>query len=63
MSPTVSKQINKKLLDTRLISATPEIIRKPASSTSQSVIMAVYRIGLWTDYGKKKHIKKLPVRT
>jgi hypothetical protein len=37
--------------DTTIISETPEIIRKCGNFTSHSVIMAVYRIGLWTDYG------------
>jgi hypothetical protein len=42
---------------------TLEIIMKPGSATSQSVIMAANNTGLLTIYGIKKHNKKLPVRT
>ena len=34
---------------------TLEIIRKPGKATSQSVIMAVYKTGLLTVCGIKKH--------
>jgi hypothetical protein len=44
------------------ISETLEIIRKPGSATSQSVIMAAYKIGLLNTHGTQKHKKKLPVR-
>jgi hypothetical protein len=45
------------------IPETLEIFRKPGNATSQSVIMAAFKIGLLTIYGTKKHNKKLPVRT
>jgi len=48
---------------TLTILETLEIIRKPGSGTSQSIIMAAYNTGLLTIYGTKKHNKKLPVRT
>jgi len=45
------------------IPETLEIIRKPQSATSYSVIIAVYMIGLLTIYGIKKHKDKIPVKT
>jgi hypothetical protein len=36
------------------IPETLEIIRKPGSATSQSILMAADKIGLLTIYGKKK---------
>ena len=36
-----------------------ELVRKPGSATSQSVIMAVYNTGLLTIYGIKKHKEKI----
>jgi hypothetical protein len=38
---------------------TLEIIRKPENATCQSVIMAAYKIGLFTIYGIKKHKKNV----
>jgi hypothetical protein len=43
---------------TLTIPETLEIIRKPGSATSQSVIMAVHKIGLLTIYGIQKHKKR-----
>jgi hypothetical protein len=37
------------------VTETLEIIRKPGNATSQSVIMAAYKIGLLTVCGIKKH--------
>jgi hypothetical protein len=48
---------------TLTIPETLEIIRKPGSATSQSIITAPYDTGFLTNYGIKKHNKKLPVRT
>jgi phosphohistidine swiveling domain-containing protein len=41
------------------IPETLEIIRKPQSATSYSVIIAVNTIGLFTIYGIKKHKDKI----
>jgi hypothetical protein len=41
------------------IPETLEIIRKPGTATSQSVILAAYKIGLLTIYGIKKHKEKI----
>ena len=41
------------------IPETLEIIRKPGSATSQSVIMEAYKIGLLTIRGIRKHKKVL----
>jgi hypothetical protein len=42
---------------------TLEIIRKPGNATSQSIIMAPYKIGLLNMHGTKKHKNILPVKT
>jgi len=39
---------------TLTIPETLQTIRKPGNATSQSVIMAAYKIGLLTIYGTKK---------
>jgi hypothetical protein len=44
---------------TLTIIETLEIVRKPGSATSQSVIMAAYKIELLTSYGIKKHKEKI----
>jgi hypothetical protein len=36
-----------------------ELIRKPGSATSQSIIMAAYDTGFLTNYCIKKHMKKI----
>jgi hypothetical protein len=41
------------------ITETLEIVRKPGSATSQSVIMVAYNTGLLTIYGIKKHKEKI----
>jgi hypothetical protein len=46
---------------TLTITAILELVRKPGSATSQSVIMAVYNTGLLTIYGIKKHAP--PIRS
>ena len=43
------------------IPETLEIIRKPGNATSQTVIMAAYKIGLLATHGTKKHKKILSV--
>ena len=45
------------------IPETLEIIGKPGNATSQSVIMAAYKIGLLTMHGTKKHKVILSVIT
>ena len=45
------------------IPKTLEIIRKPGNATSQSVIVAVYKMRLLTSYSIIKHKKILPIRT
>jgi hypothetical protein len=44
---------------TLTIPETLEIIRKPGSATSQSFIMAAYDTGFLTNYGIRKHKKKI----
>ena len=44
---------------TLTIPETLQIIRKPGSVTSQSIIMAAYDTGFLTNYGIKKHKKKI----
>jgi hypothetical protein len=41
------------------IPETPEISMKPQTATCQSGIMASYKIGLLTIYGKKKYKEKI----
>jgi hypothetical protein len=48
---------------TLTIPETLEIIRKPGSPESHSIIMAAYDTPFLTKYGIKKHKQKLPVRT
>jgi len=45
----------------RTILDTLEIVRKPGSATSNSIIMASYKIGLLTARGRKTHKEKFPV--
>jgi hypothetical protein len=42
---------------------TLEIIRKPGNATSQTVIMAAYKIGLLTIYSIKKQKEKISCKT
>jgi len=44
---------------TLIITHTLEIIRKTGSATSQSVIIAAYKIGLLTSYAIKKQEEKI----
>jgi hypothetical protein len=44
---------------TLTIPETLEIIKKPGSATSQSIITAACDIGFLTNYGIKKHKKKI----
>ena len=44
---------------TLTIPETLKIIRKLGNATSQSVIMAAYKIGLLTTYGIEKHKEKI----
>jgi hypothetical protein len=57
IEPKISKQAAAVLTRdiTLTIPETLETFRKHGSATSQSVIMAAYKIGLLTIYGIKKH--------
>jgi len=44
---------------TLIITETLEIIKKPRSATSQSVIIAANKIGLLIRYGIKKQVEKI----
>jgi hypothetical protein len=44
------------------IPETLEIIRKPGTAASQSIIMAAYKIGLLNMHGTKKHKNILAVK-
>jgi len=59
--PKISKQAaySKTRHITFTILETLEIISKPGSATSQSVIMVAYKMGLLTTYDTKKHKKKI----
>ena len=59
--PTISKQgAAGTITDIILtIPETLEIIKKPGSATSQSIIMAAYDTGFLINYGIKKHKKKI----
>jgi len=48
---------------TLIITETLEIIRKTGNATSQSFIIAAYKIGLLTIYDIKKHEEKTTLRT
>jgi hypothetical protein len=57
--PKISKQAAAGITRNITFPETTEIIRKPGNATSQSVIMAAYKIGLLTIYGIKKHKGKI----